>query len=43
MTILETGAPSSSSQNSRLPLLNIEITRAMALDVVERTIVAILF
>ena len=32
-----------SGPNSRIPGFNLEITRAMALDVVERTIVAVLF
>jgi len=35
--------PSIPSVNSRIPYFGIELTRAMALDIVERTIIAILF
>src|SRR5690242_18315121 len=38
------GKPSRSpSTNSRIPGLNIELTRSMALDIFERTVIAILF
>ena len=35
--------PDISSANSRIPYFGVELTRAMALDIVERTIIAILF
>jgi protein-S-isoprenylcysteine O-methyltransferase Ste14 len=35
--------PGNSSTNSRIPGLNVELTRPMVLDIVERTIIAILF
>lgn len=37
------GVSDSSSTNSRIPGLNVELTRPMALDIVERAVIAVLF